>query len=79
MSSSKQLDLRKRIGKVMQSKPNMKKNAIVEHFFVEGVPKRTTYYIIQRVKIGKSVKRKSVSGQIGKRHHFSGLGMYPKT
>jgi transposase-like protein/transposase len=62
MSTDKESVLRKRIGIFYENNKHLKKVFTVNHFVLEGVPKRTIYNAFERVEIGKSLDRKSGTG-----------------
>ena len=62
MSTSKELQLRIRIGKFIEKNKNWKQIDIVKHFLTEGEAKRTIYDIINRFNKGFGPQRKRGSG-----------------
>ena len=62
MSTSKELDIRMRIGKFIEINKNWKKVDIVKHFQAEGIPKRTIYDILKRFEDGISAERQTEPG-----------------
>jgi transposase len=63
MSSSKELELRVRVGNLIEKNPNMETKDIVRHFALEGYHRKTIYRIIDRLDSGQGVERKPGSGQ----------------
>ena len=62
MSTSKELDIRLRIGKFTEINKNWRKSDVVKHFQAEGIPRRTVYDILKRFEDGVAAERKPGSG-----------------
>jgi hypothetical protein len=63
MSSSKELELRVRVGNFIEKNPFMETKDIVRHFALEGYHRKTIYRIIHRLESGQGIERKPGSGQ----------------